>query len=305
MTDQATKLRSLVEAAKPMVDFVGVGLPLVAVSGGRAQVGATTVALNLAAVLVDRGLRVLLVDGAQHRGEAIELDGVRPEVKHSLDDLLAGRCDVGDAIVSGPAGIQMLLPRGRVSSRLECASRRDAATCDYSRHAQQRLLAELQSLDAEFDLIVVDVGRGMSPWARRFWQDARLIVLVTAPDDLALMDAYAAMKQGTADAPRLPVRLLVNRAESETEAGDVQRRIDGSCRRFLAQSLPALPALPVSYSDFDSVERASPRVWEMPNSPFGHAALWLGRAVSDLLGMEDARYEVATTASHGVFDPAF
>lgn len=274
MSDQAEKLRALIHTAAPVAEAAGGELPMIVVSGGRAGVGTTTVALNLAAVLADRGERVLLVDGAQQRNDVIEPAGVRWDGQHSLFDVLSGKCAASEAIVRGPAGIQMLPSRW---------NRRTSP--DFSRHAQQRLLTELQTLDLDFDLIVVDAGRGATTWTRRFWSRAKLIALVTTPDDAAVLDAYAAMKAGAADAVRLPLRLLVNRADSDAAADDAYRRMDNACQRFLSRSIPALPALPRCDSDVVTGARFAPRVWELPNSPFGHAALWLGRAVSDVLAV--------------------
>ena len=78
MTDQAEKLRALIHTAPAAEAAVG-ALPMIVVSGCRAGVGATTVALNLAAVLADRGERVLLVDGAQQRNDAIYPADLRPQ----------------------------------------------------------------------------------------------------------------------------------------------------------------------------------------------------------------------------------
>jgi flagellar biosynthesis protein FlhG len=297
MPDQAEKLRLLVTTALPVAEVVGDGLPMIVVTGGRASVGATTVALNLAAVLADRGERVLLVDAAQQRNDVVEPAGVRREVVYGLSDVLAGKCDVDAAIVPGPVGVRILPSRGRASLRLGSPSRRDAAI---SRDAQQRLMDELQSLDDDFDLIVVDAGRGCTPWSRRLWSRAKLIVLVTTPEDAAVLDAYAVMKRCAVDAERWPVRLLVNLAESDTAADDAQRRMDQACQRFLSRAMPALPALPRHRaSEFTGVP-AAPRVWEMPNTPFGHAALWFGRAVSDVLAEE---HECAC-ATAGMFSGA-
>ena len=50
------------------------------------------------------------------------------------------------------------------------------------------------------DVIVVDAGSGLTPWTRRFWLRAQLVLLVTTTDDAAVMDAYAAIKLSVADA---------------------------------------------------------------------------------------------------------
>jgi flagellar biosynthesis protein FlhG len=183
----------------------------------------------------------------------------------------------------------MVLARGRVSPRLGFESRRDsAAGGDFSRRAQEQLLNELQSLDGRFDVIVVDAGRGLTPWSRRFWLRARLNVLVTTADDAAVLDAYAMLKESAAETVGLPVRLLVNRADSDVEAVNAHRRLENACQRFLSKSIPALPALPRDLASELVGASMPPRVWEMPDTPFGHAALWLGRAVSELVGIEDA-----------------
>jgi flagellar biosynthesis protein FlhG len=287
MTDQAHKLRSLVESAGPAAEAAEGGLPLVVVTGARAGVGATTIALNLAAVLADRGERVLLVDGSQHVGESMELGGPRPDVKHTLADVLAEKCGIEDAIVPGPAGVSMLLACCRGSSKRNCEFRRNSPTGrDFSRRAQDRLLGELQSLDGEFDWIVVDAGRGLTPWSRRFWSRAKLNVLVTTTNDAAVLDAYAVLKESAARAADLPVRLLVNQAASDAAADDVQRRLVNACQRFLSRSIPALPSLQGHVANELAALHSAPRIWETPNSAFGHAVLWLGRAVSEIVGCQ-------------------
>jgi flagellar biosynthesis protein FlhG len=289
MTDQAQKLRSLVQCAGPAADAAAGALPLVVVTGSRAGVGATTVALNLAAVLADRAERVLLIDGSQHGGAATDIGGPRMDVEYSLADVMAGKCGIEDALVEGPMGLAMVLARGRVSPRRGIESRRDSTTGgDFSRRAQELLLNDLQSLDGRFDLVVIDAGRGLTPWSRRFWLRARLNVLVTTADDAAVLDAYAALKEIAAEAVGLPVRLLMNRADCDAEAVNAHRRLENACQRFLSKSIPALPALPRNLASELVGASMPPRVWEMPDTPFGHAALWLGRAVSELVGMEDS-----------------
>jgi MinD-like ATPase involved in chromosome partitioning or flagellar assembly len=191
---------------------------------------------------------------------------------YSLADVLAGKCAIEKAIVPGPAGVRMLL--NRWSAR---------TSPDFSRNAQQRLLGELQSLEGAVDLIVVDAGRGLTAWSRRFWSRANLVLLVTTPEDAAVLDAYAVVKQGEADALSPPVRLMVNQAESDFAADNAQRRVAGACERFLSRSLPAMPALPRHDAGEYGRLPGAPRVWEMPNTAFGHAALWLGRAVREFL----------------------
>lgn len=184
--------------------------------------------------------------------------------------------------------MHMLLARGSETSKYESASRRDSVVNgECSRGAIQRWMNELQSLSKTFDWLVVDGGNRNSPLVQRLWSRAKLVIAVTTPEDAAVLDCYAAIKRHAADDAGNRVCLLVNQAESDLVARRTQSRIESACRTFLSRSLPALPALPrhCAHEFIDAF--APPRVWEMPNSPFGHAVLWLGRAVGELVREQD------------------
>lgn len=274
MSDQADKLRQLAGRGIDRDERADGRLPLVAVTGAQAGVGATTVALNLAAVLADRGSQVLLLDAALHRADAGESIAARRDVEFGIEDVFDGKCKIEDAIVTGAGGLQMLLQRR--------SARGGSAP---TRQAHERFMSGLRSLENRFDLMVVDSGRGLTTSSQRFWSQAKLIVLVSTTEDESVLEAYSAIKQSSANGDQLPVRLLVNQADSTAAADRAHRRIDNSCQRFLSCSVPALPALPRCEADSIGV-RKSLRVWEAPNTPFGHAALWLGRAVADLVVRE-------------------
>jgi flagellar biosynthesis protein FlhG len=272
MPDQADILRQLIHTASPAAHTAHAGSPMIVVTGSRSAVGATAVAVNLAAVLADRIQRVLLIDAAVQRSNMAEIAGVRSTTEYSLEDVLLGKCAAAEAIASGPVGTLLLTNHGRRKSNPA-----------FTRHAQQRLLAELESLRDSVDLLVIDAGTGLTPWARRFWLRAQLVLLVTTADDAALMDTYAAIKLNADDTSHANVRVLVNQSVNDRVAADAHRRLTKCCHRFLSRTIPALPPLPLHVPNDSMAATCAPRVWEQPNSPFGHAALWLGRAVSDLL----------------------
>jgi flagellar biosynthesis protein FlhG len=272
MSDQADKLRELVESASPPECDAAPGPPMIVVAGGKGGVGATTVAVNLAAALADREHRVVLVDAARQHADLAQVAGVGLITGGTVADVLVGKCGAVDALAPGPAGTLLLADRWAPQ-----------ASPDYSRHAQQRLLAELQSLHDVADLLVVDAGSGLNTWTRRFWLRAALVIVVTTTDDVAVMDTYAAIKLSTAESIASEQRILINQCESSESTEDVKQRLSTACQRFLGREVPALPALP-RHAVVDATRTARvPRVWESPNSPFGHAVLWLAHAVDDVL----------------------
>ncbi|HVT28725.1 MAG TPA: AAA family ATPase [Lacipirellulaceae bacterium] len=314
MSDQAAKLRELKQAATiGLYDGdAGPGVPMIVVAGARAGVGATTVAVNLAATLADRTEQVLIVDAAEHRNDLAEVAGVERDLEFSMAEVLAGKCNITDTIVQGPAGLQVLAGRGGSSLSRRRELRKDlSGTGGYSRVAQQQLLSQIDRLRGEIDLVVIDAGCGLTAWTRRFWLQAQLVVLVTTTEDASLLNAYAALKLSSADGIRPMTRLLINRAESDAAADAACRRVQRACGRFLSLSIDALPALPEHEDVMLGSASRAPRVWEAANTPFGHAALWLGRAVGDAMmerledagcggrGIKSSRREVAMVGGHG------
>ncbi|MEX0586955.1 MAG: AAA family ATPase [Pirellulales bacterium] len=242
------------------------------VAGGKGGVGATTVAMNLAAALADREHRVVVVDAARQHADLAQVAGIGPIAGGTVADVLAGKCSATEALAPGPAGTLLLANHWAPRSSPDC-----------SRHAQQRLLTELQMLGQVADVLVVDVGSGLSAWTRRFWMRARMVIVVTTTDDVAVMDAYAAIKLGVAESLAGEIRVLANQCESDAIANDIAHRLSTACQRFLGCRVPALPALP-QHLEVDTAGAARvPRVWESPNSPFAREVLWLAHAVDDVL----------------------
>ncbi len=252
-----------------MPRFEADGLPMVAVSGGKGGVGATTVAVNLAASLAERGRRVVLVDAARQHGDLAGVAGVDAGIARSLSEVLAGRCAAADALVPGPAGTLLLADGWAPES-----------PPDWSLSADERLFAELAGLGNLADVLVVDTGSGIAPWTGRLWQRAQLAVVVTTVDDVAVMDSYATIKLATASlAGETRVRVVANRCDSERTATEVCGRISNVCRRFLGRVVTQLPTLP----DHCGEEGDPPRVWQSPRSPFARSMSQLSGAVGEVL----------------------
>jgi flagellar biosynthesis protein FlhG len=272
MSDQANTLRQLTRTAVPAVKTNAPGPPMIVVAGGKRGVGVTTVAVNLAAALIDLGQRAVLVDAAAENPAVARAVGVRTSSDHSLDDVLTEKCTATAALIQGPANIQ-ILPRASV----------EATSRQYSRDAQQRFLTQLQTLGRNADVLVVDAGCGLTQWTRRFWQRARLVLVVTTADDAAILETYATIKRATYDRITTDVRVLANGHDREALAEGVQRRLSAACQQFLGHEMRHVPSVPLHGIAGIANPGFTPRLWEAPDSPFGHAVLWLGRAVSDVL----------------------
>jgi len=199
----------------------------VVLAGGKGGVGTTTLAVNLAIALAHDGRRVVLVDAdldSADAGTLCRLD----EPSSTVADILSGRLSVHEALERGPAGIQILPGAWAGGGLVDCSA-----------SAQQRLLAQLKCLGAYADFVILDVGSGANRVIGHFWQTADHVFLVTTPDVVSVMDAYAAVKVLCAGVAPPSLKSVVNFAPNAAAAADVHQRLSRACRRFLGLKLTA------------------------------------------------------------------
>jgi MinD-like ATPase involved in chromosome partitioning or flagellar assembly len=275
MSDQADKLRQLAcQASRP--ERGAKSAPAwIAITGGRAGVGATTTAVNLAAALVDADLRVIVVDSTSSGRGLLRVAGFDANASEAT------------AVHMGPAGIRFLVPGHNSTGGLPD-----------SRRVRQAFQKEIEKMTADADVVLVDTGSGVSTWTRRVWRQSRLALVVTTPDDAAVMDSYATIKLASDDADVAELAVVMNQCDRPAVAGEVLRRLASACERFLGRTMTAAPSLP-RYATVSRHDDCPPRVWQAPASTFGQAVLWLGRYVIDVLarGEVDQPFDVDCLAN--------
>jgi flagellar biosynthesis protein FlhG len=259
MPDQANELRILVQrAVRDQVRERGPAPRLVVVSGGKGGVGTTTMAVNVSVALAEQGARVVLVDADMHRADVAMLCGVAE--RGDLADVLSLRRDIHEVLVRGPGGIQLVPGLWAPNSRENFAPRQ-----------QERLLTQLQSLGKHVDLVLIDAGCGVSESSRTFWGHADRILMVTTADAYSVMDTYATIKLLADAAGARPISLLVNQQSDITQAVDVHRRLDQSCRRFLGRSVEWLGHIPQDAAVAESARQTTPFAIHSRQLPAGLA----------------------------------
>src|SRR6476619_5510992 len=109
MPDQADQLRQLACDAPTPARGDWPRPPIVAVTGGKHGVGATTVTVNLGAALADAGLRVVIVDAALAQANLAQAAGIHKMSADDLSDVLSGKRAAVAALQPGPAGALLLV----------------------------------------------------------------------------------------------------------------------------------------------------------------------------------------------------
>jgi flagellar biosynthesis protein FlhG len=148
-------------------------------------------------------------------------------VAHGIHDVLRGQKSIHEVLQRGPAGIQVVAGAASVEARASATDR-----------AIQRLIRQLPTLAKHADWLIVDAGNQPTELAARLWSVADDLLLVTAPDVVAVMDTYALIKTLISKhTPHRSVSLVVNQSPDDATALYVHRRIDQSCRRFLGLAI--------------------------------------------------------------------
>ena len=274
MSDQANELRQLVLRASLHPPAAEQPPKLIVVASGKGGVGTTTIAVNLAVALARDGRRTVLVDADLEQADAGRLCRLE-EPAHTVAEILSGHLSVHEALERGPAGIQVLPGAWGRGELVDC-----------SPAAQQRLIHQLKCLGAHADYIILDVGNGANRVIGHFWQAADCVLLVTTPDVVSLMDAYAAVKVLCSAGPQPLLKSLVNEAPNHATTTDVQQRLSRACRRFLGLKISAAGCLPSDPCVAQAAAEGLPFVLAHPNCDATRAIEQLAQSLTAATGDE-------------------
>jgi flagellar biosynthesis protein FlhG len=193
---------------------------LVAVTSGKGGVGKTTFSVNLAVAFAQRGQRVLLFDADLGMANVHIFAGVNPTA--TLLDVIDRRAGMEEVLAPGPAGIQVI-----------CGASGISRLADLSPVVLEALGRELLRIAADFDVLVMDTGAGVSASVMRFLGLAQDAIIVATPNLAAILDSYGVIKLIHENRLGARMHLLINQAADEGQAARVQERIAGCASRFL------------------------------------------------------------------------
>ena len=222
-----------------------IGLPAIAITGGKGGVGKTCIAVNLAVLLAKMGMKPLLVDLDLGLANADVLLGINPE--HTLADVMLGGQAVASVITPTPFGFGFL-PAASGIDELSTATQIQLHT----------LFGGLMVLAKQYDLLVVDTPAGIGREVMTALRSSRIVAVVVTPDPTSLTDAYALIKVLEAQAPGKDIRVVINEAGNREEAQQVFNRLAGVARKHLGRELTLLGDCPRDARVADGVRRRRP-----------------------------------------------
>jgi flagellar biosynthesis protein FlhG len=242
--------------------------PTFAITSGKGGVGKTNVVANLAAALILKHKRVLVIDADLGLANLDLFLGVKP--KYTLADFFAGAASLDEIITVSRNGI-LLLP-GASGVQEITALRRDQKLA---------LLTELDALTHEMDLVLIDTASGISDAVTYFTTAAQEIIVVVTPEPSSLTDAYAVVKVLASTYHEKHFRILANNVSGEEEACRMFDTLSRTALRFLNASLDLLGWIPRDPQLMGSVARAQMVVDDALDAPSAQAFLSIANRLLD------------------------
>jgi flagellar biosynthesis protein FlhG len=222
-------------------------------SSGKGGVGKTSLTVNLAFALAQKGLRVLVVDGDLGLANVDVLLGL--QVQATIHDILDRDADPMEVVTYLEPRLGILPASSGVP---------DLAKLGPSDH--QQLGRILLPITRNFDFVLMDTAAGIGSSVLWFNTFVDYNILVLTPDPTAMTDAYALIKVLSRDYHRQTFHLLLNQVKNDTEARQVYDHLARVASHFLNLNLEYLGAVPQDVSVSKGVRHQKPFIRIAPQS---------------------------------------
>jgi flagellar biosynthesis protein FlhG len=227
------------------------GARIVCVTSGKGGVGKTNFTVNLALSLCRKGLRVLIFDADFGLANVDVVMGISPE--KDLSHVIRHQISIRDVICEGPHGLKLIFGGSGVRELLDLSDTQIASITE-----------QLAELDEITDIILVDTGAGITPQILKLASACREIVVVTTPEPTAIMDAYALVKTVSGKTQDTKIRLVVNKADSITEAQNTIHSFAAAVRLYLNVELETIGYIQSDPAVSKAVKMQKPFVLAFP-----------------------------------------
>jgi len=250
----------------------GLSARIVAITSGKGGVGKTFVAANLAAALVKRGRRVLVLDADLGLANLDIVLNLNP--KATLHDALTGQCAIKDIVLAAPGGF-WVMPAA-------------SGLIEYSRltsDVQGELRRIIDELSGQYDYLILDTGAGISDLVLFVASLAKEVLIVATPEPASIADAYATIKILALMQQRTSLNLVFNQARNAADGRKLTEQLQQVVDRFVnTQTATAVRLVHLGHIPGDPAVGSAARKRQLlfvqaPDSPASKAVAELAEAL--------------------------
>jgi flagellar biosynthesis protein FlhG len=193
--------------------------------------------------------------------------------RYHLGHVLFGNKTLTEIMVQGPKGIRII----PASSGLQRMSELTLAQ-------RNHLVSSFTNLDSDTDFFIIDTAAGISRNVIHFLLSAQEVIVVSAPEPTAIVDAYAVIKIILAEDHNKPVRILINSVENAQDAHEVFCQINSVVKRFLNREIDYLGHIERDSHVPQAVRSQMVVTHRFPNAPASRCFRELARRIAQQEG---------------------
>lgn len=242
---------------------------VIAITSGKGGVGKTTTSINLGLALTQLNHRVLILDADLGLANVDIMLGFKP--KGTIDDLILGRSNINDIIVSHPSGLD-IIPSG--SGVYEVTNLED--------ESKRTLLNAFEELHGIYDYLIIDTGAGIGNNVLYFNSAAERVLVVVDPEPTSITDAYALIKLLSVKKQVTQFEIVINRAPKGSDGRDIFRKLASATTRFLDVKMNLLGVIQEDSSAHEAIVRQLPYFLLYPSTRASRDILRIAKSLENL-----------------------
>jgi septum site-determining protein MinD len=244
----------------------------IVIASGKGGAGKTTTAINLGTALTNFGRNVIVID-ANLTTPNIGIYLGAPSVPVTLHDVLAGKKHITEAAYMHPSGLKVI-PGGLSLDNLK--------KIDY-----KKLSEALMDLNEKAEVILIDVGPGLTKETLTVFEMADEAIIVTNPEMASITDALRTVKMLEKMNKKVMGIVLTKVKNDELEMSPKNIEI--------ILEKPIIGIIPEDYAVRQATHLKHPVVYTHPSSD---ASLSYKKLAANLIG---EKYEESLKSKDGFF----
>ncbi len=240
------------------------------ITSGKGGVGKTSITVNLAIALSQKGYKVLLVDGDMGLANVDVL--LRLSASKTIRDVLESGADPLESVVYVDKNFAVLPGGSGVPEMVNLG------------HEEQNQLGEfITSIARHFSCVLIDTAAGIGPSVLWFNTFANHNIIVLSSDPTSLTDAYALIKVLSRDYKLTQFNLVLNFIRSRQEGRQTYESIQKATKKFLNLNLQYIGAIPEDKAVRTAILEQLPFIKQVPRSKASRAVLELADRIQLLI----------------------